>query len=445
MRWTDSARFVRGGATALRRAAAVTAFLLGVTVVFMMSGSTAAQPRTLADDTPATPSGTSALLPTVSGTSGPLLPTASATAWPFDSFPTTSTTPTPSSTSGGAYGISKTTALTSSGIPARAYQAYRSAAAQLAVSDPTCKIDWALIAGIGRVESNHGRYGGSGITQAGLITPPILGIRLDGSTPGTARIGDTDNGAYDGDSSVDRAVGPMQFLPGTWKAYGQGNPQDIDNAALATGKYLCAGSSSLDTRAGQAAAVYRYNRSNSYVSLVLSLATAYRTGEEQTVPDAPADTPTPRPTGEDTDPPGTAPGPPPALPQPPKHTTPTKTAKPTKTSKPTTTSKPTKTGKPTPTKTPKPTTTVTPTTRPTPTKTVAPTPTPTTTVVPTTSPTPTVKPPASPTPTDSCTTSPTPTATGTATPTPTPTPTTTPSPTPTPCVTSAPAVEESGE
>ncbi|MCE0540136.1 hypothetical protein LWF15_32050, partial [Kineosporia rhizophila] len=318
MRWTGSARLVSGGATALRRAAAVAAFLLAVTVVFMVSGSTAAQPRTAAGATPAQPTGTPSssespleLYGSEADTSA--LPTSST----VPSIPSSGEKSTASgdSSSGGAYGITRTDALTSSGIPVGAQRAYQAAADQLARTDPSCRIHWSLIAAIGRVESNHGRHGGAGITATGLVSPPILGIRLDGSTPGTATISDSDGGRYDGDTAHDRAVGPMQFLPGTWKSYGKGNPQNINDAALAAGTYLCAGSSDLSTRSGQEAAVYRYNRSNSYVSLVLSLATAYATGEPQAVPNPRPDTPTP--TKTEDDPPGTAPGPPPALPKPP--------------------------------------------------------------------------------------------------------------------------------
>jgi hypothetical protein len=208
------------------------------------------------------------------------------------------------------YGYTSSAAFTASGIPEPAYRAYVNAAADLAHTDPSCKISWSLIAGIGRVESNHGRFGGSTIRTDGLITPPILGIRLDGSRPGTASIHDTDNGRYDGDPVYDRAVGPMQFLPGTWKTYGDGaDPQNMNAAALATARYLCAGGGALDTQPGRWAAVYRYNHSDSYVSLVLSIADAYATGHPATFPTRPAGTPPP-----DTGPPATTPGAPPAVP-----------------------------------------------------------------------------------------------------------------------------------
>jgi hypothetical protein len=187
------------------------------------------------------------------------------------------------------FGAPSSIGLVTSGIPEPAQRAYVAAAAELARTDPTCRLSWTLIAGIGRVESNHGRYGGSSVSSDGMVRPPILGIRLDGIRPGTARITDSDNGRYDGDPVLDRAVGPMQFLPGTWKTYGAGlDPQNMNASALATGRYLCVGDGSLDTQQGRSAAVYRYNHSDSYVAMVLSLADSYAAGGAVPFPNSPS-------------------------------------------------------------------------------------------------------------------------------------------------------------
>jgi membrane-bound lytic murein transglycosylase B len=176
------------------------------------------------------------------------------------------------------------------GIPASALKAYQRAAAILNQADPACNIDWPLIAAIGRVESDHGRYGGNALDAQGKAQPGIYGIALDGSN-GTALIRDSDGGQFDNDSVYDRAVGPMQFIPGTWSVAGvdadqdgKKDPQDIDDAATASAVYLCAGSDNLATDAGQRAAVYRYNHSNEYVNLVLSIAATYAGGEYTAVP-----------------------------------------------------------------------------------------------------------------------------------------------------------------
>ncbi|HJR38958.1 MAG TPA: lytic murein transglycosylase, partial [Nocardioidaceae bacterium] len=177
-----------------------------------------------------------------------------------------------------------------SGIPAAALAAYQRAAEVINSADPSCNVTWQLIAAIGRVESDHGRYGGNVLDENGRSTPGIFGIPLDGSN-GTAKITDTDAAQYDDDPVYDRAVGPMQFIPSTWSVVGVDgdgddvrDPQDIDDAALASAVYLCSGDEDLSTTAGQRTSVYRYNHSSEYVDLVLSIMNAYLAGEFSSVP-----------------------------------------------------------------------------------------------------------------------------------------------------------------
>ncbi len=184
------------------------------------------------------------------------------------------------------------------GIPSAALSAYQRAAQVIDRADKGCNIDWTLIAAIGRVESNHGRYGGNTLDDEGVSRPGIYGIPLDGGN-GTARITDSDAGQYDNDTQFDRAIGPMQFIPSTWAVVGvdgdgdgDRNPQDIDDAALATAVYLCSGDEDLSTRAGQQSAVYRYNHSQDYVNLVLSIMEAYASGDFTSVPTSSAGTTT---------------------------------------------------------------------------------------------------------------------------------------------------------
>ncbi|HET6627148.1 MAG TPA: lytic murein transglycosylase [Nocardioidaceae bacterium] len=176
------------------------------------------------------------------------------------------------------------------GIPSAALAAYQRAAQVINSADPSCKVSWQLIAAIGRVESDHGRYGGNTLSEAGKSVPGIYGIPLDGSN-GTAEIADTDAGQYDDDPVYDRAVGPMQFIPSTWSVVGVDgdgddvrDPQDIDDAALATAVYLCSGDENLSTTSGQRSSVYRYNHSQDYVNLVLSIMHAYLDGDYSAVP-----------------------------------------------------------------------------------------------------------------------------------------------------------------
>lgn len=179
-------------------------------------------------------------------------------------------------------------AFTHLDIPVTALIAYQRAAAVMEQAAPSCGLSWTLLAAIGRVESDHGRYGGAQLHSNGTSSPRIRGVALDGHGA-LARIHDTDAGQLDGDPVWDRAVGPMQFLPSTWSvvgvdADGDGvrSPDDIDDAALAAGVFLCAAPGSLDTDRGRRTAVFRYNPSSSYVASVLALERDYRSGKYET-------------------------------------------------------------------------------------------------------------------------------------------------------------------
>lgn len=190
--------------------------------------------------------------------------------------------------------------LDRAGIPARALEAYRRSASLVVAADPACHLDWALPAAIGRVESNHARFAGNRLDSAGVTRPGIIGIRLDG-TNSTARITDTDGGRLDRDTSYDRAVGPMQFIPGTWRVVGSDangdgskNPQDLADAATATAVYLCSGPGDLRVPDDLRAAIMRYNPSDAYVRTVTAIANAYRHGVSALpAADLPAASPSP--------------------------------------------------------------------------------------------------------------------------------------------------------
>lgn len=171
-------------------------------------------------------------------------------------------------------------------IPEPVLHAYMSAADTLAEHRPECGLHWSVLAGIGRIESGHARSGD--IDVDGKTARAILGPRLDGSD-GVAAIPDTDSGELDGDRKWDRAVGPMQFIPSTWRkvaADGTGNgetdPHNVHDATLAAGKYLCAGGQDLRGSPSLARAVFSYNQSAEYVREVLIWANAYRRGVEPT-------------------------------------------------------------------------------------------------------------------------------------------------------------------
>ncbi|MFD5865580.1 lytic transglycosylase domain-containing protein [Agromyces sp. NPDC127015] len=165
------------------------------------------------------------------------------------------------------------------GIPERALAAYAAAHIVVAEEAPDCGVDWATLAAIGDIESDHGRHGASSLDASGYADPPIIGPALDGK--GVAAIADTDGGRLDGDTTWDRAVGPMQFIPTTWSKWasdGNGDdvadPHQIDDAALTTARYLCASGAMTDPE-GWRAAVYSYNHDNDYVDKVATVANEY--------------------------------------------------------------------------------------------------------------------------------------------------------------------------
>ncbi len=118
---------------------------------------------------------------------------------------------------------------------------YREAAEDNGFAD-----DWYILAAVGKVESDHGR-------------------NLGPSSAG--------------------AMGPMQFLPSTWEAYGMdgngdgvANIMDPEDAIPAAASYLKAGGAPEDWYA----ALYTYNRAGWYVKKVLRVAEAYRQLAEDT-------------------------------------------------------------------------------------------------------------------------------------------------------------------
>jgi membrane-bound lytic murein transglycosylase B len=154
-------------------------------------------------------------------------------------------------------------------IPVIALEAYAYAARVAEVENPKCHIAWTTLAGIGQVESHHGTYRGATLAPNGDVSPPIRGVRLDGN----------------GGAGVVRAMGPMQFIPETWRLYGVDahndgvvSPDNIDDAALAAAGYLCWRGKDLATPRGWITALRAYNNSGIYARAVRDWATAYAAG-----------------------------------------------------------------------------------------------------------------------------------------------------------------------
>ena len=158
----------------------------------------------------------------------------------------TASTGTPAQAAPAATGLAGApTALAMSGIPAD-YLAWYMAAAK------TCPgLPWSVLAGIGEVESGHGRSA-------------LPGVR-SGS-----------NGAG--------AEGPMQFEPATFAQFavnadpGQPlSPYDPADAIYTAAAMLCANGARGGTPAGIEQAVFAYNHAQWYVSEVMAWAARYAT------------------------------------------------------------------------------------------------------------------------------------------------------------------------
>lgn len=166
------------------------------------------------------------------------------------------------------------------GIPKTALAAYQNAEQQMAVADPQCGISWNLLAGIGRIESGHANGGATDVR--GNVLQPIYGPALDGTLPGNEVIVAS---SAPGRVVYARALGPMQFLPGTWSRYaadgdgdGRADPQNVYDATLAAARYLCSGGMNLREQSQVLTAILRYNNSMAYAENVMGWAAAYATG-----------------------------------------------------------------------------------------------------------------------------------------------------------------------
>lgn len=162
-----------------------------------------------------------------------------------------------------------------------ALDAYWRAARMYAAIDPDCGVTWAVLAGIGRTETSHGTYRGSVVGNDGVARPAIFGPDLDGSNA-FAIVRDSDGGRLDATANTDRAVGPMQFLPSTWRTVGldadgdgTADPHDLYDAAASAADYLCRSGPGLTDPARLRSAVLTYNRSQAYADIVLERAATY--------------------------------------------------------------------------------------------------------------------------------------------------------------------------
>ncbi|WP_199433512.1 C40 family peptidase [Qaidamihabitans albus] len=154
-------------------------------------------------------------------------------------------------------------------IPRRAMHGYAAATVQLAEERPGCHLSWVTVAGVGKTATDHGRTGGGKVTGDGTVSAPI----------GTVELRD-----FAGDViSVPGAAGPMQLSPAVWQRWrasapdGEPNVQDIDDAALAAGRALCADGRDLADGDDWLAGVSALHEAPLFLHRVLATANVYGT------------------------------------------------------------------------------------------------------------------------------------------------------------------------
>jgi membrane-bound lytic murein transglycosylase B len=173
-----------------------------------------------------------------------------------------------------------------SGVPQTALTAYARASLR---APGSCHLGWTTLAAIGWVESHHGTIGKRVLDLDGTSSTPIVGPALDGSG-GFGAIPTTETGTrLHGDNRWDHAVGPMQFITSTWLQWGADgdgdgvvDPQDVDDAAWAAARYLCADGRDLSDGSGWSGGIFSYNHSQAYLDSIYAAASAYAERTEHT-------------------------------------------------------------------------------------------------------------------------------------------------------------------
>ncbi|WP_103350422.1 bifunctional lysozyme/C40 family peptidase [Amycolatopsis sp. CA-128772] len=117
-------------------------------------------------------------------------------------------------------------------IPLRAMVGYAKATTKLGKDVPGCHLSWVTLAAVGKVTTDHGRARGGQFGTTGVLDKPLATIEV--------------RDFYNKVVSTANAAGPMQLSPAIWgqfqASYAGGKPdvQNIDDAALTTGRALCA-------------------------------------------------------------------------------------------------------------------------------------------------------------------------------------------------------------
>lgn len=173
-----------------------------------------------------------------------------------------------------------TEAAEATGIPRTVVLGYAGAIIGARENFPGCTLSWTTLAGIGSVESDHARHDGATTDELGNVSPQIFGVPLTGGE--VENIPDSDGGEFDGTADIDRAIGPMQIIPQTWRSWaidsdgnGVPDPHNIFDATLAAADYLCYHNPDWETPDDWRAGVSWYNSATGYAVSVADAANRY--------------------------------------------------------------------------------------------------------------------------------------------------------------------------
>jgi cell wall-associated NlpC family hydrolase len=154
-------------------------------------------------------------------------------------------------------------------IPPRALVGYATGELVARQEHPGCHLSWVTLAGLGKASSNHGRFGGVQIGPDGAMSKALGAVPLQGAA---------------GESATEKRSGPLQLTSQQWTRNDQSIPgsakpdvQDVDDAAVAAGRVLCAGGADLAAGTGWWKQVGAYRDSDLFRQQVLGNAQLYAT------------------------------------------------------------------------------------------------------------------------------------------------------------------------
>ncbi len=156
-------------------------------------------------------------------------------------------------------------------LPGQAYWAYVRASSRAEELDPRCKVAPALLVGLGRIMSNHGRTKGSTLSAAGATDTELRGLF------GSATV-DSDDGTVDGSTETDVRVGPLQLTVSQWTEFALhdnlivDSPEWLFSEAIAAARLLCASNDDLRSIDGVRHAVNRLTSNSALTEAIIGSA-----------------------------------------------------------------------------------------------------------------------------------------------------------------------------